>query len=272
MGQRPNCPSVSNYSTASTYAAGSTRTSDSGTPNSQTPLLKNSSRDEFSHLDQNGFRSTRSRSKSINNSLNWSNNSNDGGSTCDTISVAISEMPDIHHQPPGSPDQHLIKRKDLMERMGMSQKQEAFQPFRGSRTTFPHTPIRWTNSASTPPLTPKTNRRLQEAAQSKVDDPRCNCSHDQGQVLAYGNYDVPKATRSSEAMQLYDTPKSVKQGTRFLGPYANYDIPHPGENPVPVFRKACGCLMKLVPVSSNGCKGGSTSVASRSTRMGLLPW
>ena len=70
---------------------------------------------------------------------NWSSTE---GSTCDTMSVALSEMPDIpntstlinHHpqfnasgshivshtpQPPLSPDHHLVNRKDLMEQMGL---------------------------------------------------------------------------------------------------------------------------------------------------------
>ena len=74
-----------------------------------------------------------------------------------------------------------------------------------------------------------------------------------------------------EALQFYDTPKSIRQAlttldansdnqdlckintknidqaNAFAGPYGNYDIPHAGAAPVPVFRKACGCIMKLVP-------------------------
>ena len=71
---------------------------------------------------------------------NWSSTE---GSTCDTMSVALSEMPDLpnasslmahHHpqfnasgshivpnnpQPPLSPDHHLVNRKDLLEQMGL---------------------------------------------------------------------------------------------------------------------------------------------------------
>ena len=134
----------------------------------------------------------------------------------------------------------------------------------------------WSNNVATPPLTPKTSRRHQvlqqtnqlqaTTIQSENESYPCKCSPaevqqisitDQNQQLAYGNYDIPKATRCSQAaastMQLYDTPKNV--AVKFMGPYANYDVPHPGEAPVPVFRKACGCLMKLVPVSTNGCSG-----------------
>ena len=72
-------------------------------------------------------------------------------------------------------------------------------------------------------------------------------------------------------MQFYDTPKSVREAlasmdanatdasntaesrsesgghtlvNQFAGPYGNYDIP---SAPIPVFRKMCGCIMKLVP-------------------------
>ena len=70
---------------------------------------------------------------------NWSSTE---GSTCDTMSVALSEMPDapnfsllqnqhpmfnssgsniIPNQPlpPLSPDHHLVNRKDLLENMGL---------------------------------------------------------------------------------------------------------------------------------------------------------
>ena len=70
---------------------------------------------------------------------NWSSTE---GSTCDTMSVALSEMPDLpstshsmnHHpqlsvagshiipntpQPPLSPDHHLVNRKELLEQMGL---------------------------------------------------------------------------------------------------------------------------------------------------------
>lgn len=72
-------------------------------------------------------------------------------------------------------------------------------------------------------------------------------------------------------MQFYDTPKSIREAlaamepniseasntaergndggsqpmvNQFAGPYGNYDIP---SAPIPVFRKMCGCIMKLVP-------------------------
>ena len=80
-------------------------------------------------------------------------------------------------------------------------------------------------------------------------------------------------------MQFYDTPKSIKQALSaselnqnrqkentssqdnvqdkaFSGPYGNYDVPHAGLAPIPVFRKTCGCVMKLVPqMTSSQCEG-----------------
>jgi hypothetical protein len=70
---------------------------------------------------------------------NWSSTE---GSTCDTMSVALSEMPDMPNPsfhptqhpifnatgsniipstpfPPLSPDHHLVKRKELLEQMGV---------------------------------------------------------------------------------------------------------------------------------------------------------
>jgi hypothetical protein len=61
-------------------------------------------------------------------------------------------------------------------------------------------------------------------------------------------------------MQNYDTPRSIKEAldisanlsgihpvTNPVNPYGNYDVPHPGSQPIPVFKKSCGCIMKLVP-------------------------
>ncbi len=65
-------------------------------------------------------------------------------------------------------------------------------------------------------------------------------------------------------MQFYDTPKSLKEAAYFAqtgqefpgnsksGPFANYDVPKEGP-PMPVFRKPCGCIMKLVKQSQGRC-------------------
>ena len=98
---------------------------------------------------------------------------------------------------------------------------------------------------------------------------------------------------SQEALQFYDTPKSIKQalGTSdtqfgevpqpkeksesqctekvndFAGPYGNYDIPHAGTAPIPVFRKACGCVMKLIPqVNVPQCVGGNLDGSGNTVR------
>ena len=44
----------------------------------------------------------------------------------------------------------------------------------------------------------------------------------------------------------------------FAGPYGNYDVPHSGLAPIPVFRKTCGCVMKLVP-QTNSSQCGSAN-------------
>ena len=54
-----------------------------------------------------------------------------------------------------------------------------------------------------------------------------------------------------EALQFYDTPRNVReaieaaqsQGGAFTGPMGNYDTPQAGA--LPVFRKPCGCVLKL---------------------------
>ena len=98
-------------------------------------------------------------------------------------------------------------------------------------------------------------------------------------ILCIVNVCVIFATRQ-EALQFYDTPRSVREAlsamdtdlvvsaesildvggktsccsNNFAGPYGNYDIPHAGMAPIPVFRKQCGCIMKLVPeVSHSQC-------------------
>ena len=54
--------------------------------------------------------------------------------------------------------------------------------------------------------------------------------------------------------------KGSDQNNIFSGPYGNYDVPHAGLAPIPVFRKACGCIMKLVPqTNSPHCEGKNCS-------------
>ena len=55
-----------------------------------------------------------------------------------------------------------------------------------------------------------------------------------------------------DALQFYDTPRNllienapVQQ--QLVGPYANYDMP---QQPLPVYRKPCGCIMKLIKLES----------------------
>ena len=51
-----------------------------------------------------------------------------------------------------------------------------------------------------------------------------------------------------DAMQFYDTPRALMQdleiqGNGSGGTFANYDTP---QQPLPVYKKPCGCIMKLV--------------------------
>jgi len=60
-------------------------------------------------------------------------------------------------------------------------------------------------------------------------------------------------TTFKDALMNYDTPRNLKEiidsseSSRPSGinPMGNYDIPHPGSQPIPVFKKQCGCIMKL---------------------------
>lgn len=70
----------------------------------------------------------------------------------------------------------------------------------------------------------------------------------------YENYDMPRNLGKKEAMQFYDTPRNVREAiesSQFTGPLANYDIPTAGA--LPVFRKPCGCIMKLVSHGGQEC-------------------
>ena len=47
-----------------------------------------------------------------------------------------------------------------------------------------------------------------------------------------------------EGMQFYDTPRTLMQDQpEIQGNFANYDTP---QQPLPVYKKPCGCIMKLV--------------------------
>ncbi len=59
-----------------------------------------------------------------------------------------------------------------------------------------------------------------------------------------------------EALQYYDTPRNIKEALDTsttgpsINPYGNYDVPHQGLQPIPVVKKSCGCIMKLMPTVS----------------------
>ena len=52
-----------------------------------------------------------------------------------------------------------------------------------------------------------------------------------------------------EGMQFYDTPRTLMQEQpESQGQFANYDTP---QQPLPVYKKPCGCVMKLVKTGEN---------------------
>jgi len=83
----------------------------------------------------------------------------------------------------------------------------------------------------------------------------------------YENYDMPRNLGRKEAMQFYDTPRNVREAiesSQFTGPLANYDIPTAGA--LPVFRKPCGCIMKLVS------HGGQDSLENLPSNDHVMRW
>jgi len=79
----------------------------------------------------------------------------------------------------------------------------------------------------------------------------CACSGEQASTVqsqsgpGFENYDIPRNLGRQEAMQFYDTPRNVREAIESsqMNGMGNYDIPTAG--PLPVFRKPCGCIMKL---------------------------
>ena len=61
-----------------------------------------------------------------------------------------------------------------------------------------------------------------------------------GQIILH----FPHCSLFQEALQFYDTPRNVREAMeRSGGGMGNYDVPQPGL--LPVFRKNCGCVLKL---------------------------
>ena len=253
-----------------------------------------------------------------NPSINWS--STEG--SVETMSIAISEMTEGLHnlefnqhqvmQTMPSPD-HLVNRRDLLERMGInpgpaptnhkSRSQSASRCHNGEFA--PHwsmndqsnarkqddiisvmttntddfiqaTTITYDIPKAQPVLPAKKNSTpSQHSTNNKIERRMvsatpCPCDGSNMLTQSYENYDIPKTItqvrfaillqRSSvlskpifqEAIQFYDTPRNLFLETTQMqappvGPYANYDMP---QLPIPVYRKPCGCIMKLIKVES----------------------
>lgn len=136
----------------------------------------NESRPILNKTDDDICLRSRSRSRSINTSLNWS--STEGGqSSCDTMSVALSEM---NAEPPRSPEQHLVSRKAVLEKLGMTEQQN--QMNRNNRSNEFNYP-QWTmNSARAP--------RSQGHHSSSYSMDRLSVSSHESS--GSGNYDSPR--------------------------------------------------------------------------------
>lgn len=135
----------------------------------------------------------RSISRCRNPSTNWS--STEG--SIETMSIAISELTEnLNHQIlPPSPD-HLVNRKELLDKLGMTQKtQQDFNPT-------------WTTNTNENYDIPKNNAQVIKKTSEKRMVAATPCACDGGQPILnpYENYDIPKHV-SQEALQFYDTPR-----------------------------------------------------------------
>lgn len=319
-----------------------------------TAALLNNSRDDLGGFSRHSS-TARSLSRCRNPSTNWS--STEG--SVETMSVALSDMTDIQPCPVNlsqlesqhqvmhgngslpSPD-HLVNRKDLLERMGLnpvtsrhSRSQASSKSMGGSDDFAPQ----WSMEGSTgksadrmsisshssqgssggsnsahpsydipkgagngqqrrsqstaatrevPHLTPKTSRKSTVGQTDQLTGnlkrvlaaTPCLCTPINSSQLppqvkagdsnSYENYDIPRHLSRQEAMQFYDTPRSVKEAlleNTHQPPYGNYDIPHQGAAPIPVFRKQCGCIMKLVNPAATAQNGHLRAAAT--TQKGL---
>ena len=235
---------------------------------------------------------TRSRSRS--RSINWSSAE---GRSCETVSVALSEM---EVNAPKSPD-HLVNRKALLERMGMSvdsgssskqdfnypqwtmnnastsikkqqqQQQQQHQPLdRISLSSHDSSNYDSPRSVMMPrppsanhhhhhhhhqqqqqqqgenvplPLTPKVNRRAKNNENNlrrAVMETPCNCECSQRQL----QQQQQQQQQTALAYQNYDIPRSLNKDAQKYN-FGNYDFPQ--NCSLPVYRKQCGCIMKLAP-------------------------
>lgn len=119
-----------------------------------------------------------------------------------------------------------------------------------------------------PPLTPKSARRVAVANAGSapgfgpemrrvIAAAPCGCGGGEGATAAapqqgqgYENYDIPRNLGIQEAMQFYDTPRNIREAMAVTARSSdggdgmgNYDIPN--ASALPVFRKPCGCVMRL---------------------------
>ena len=144
----------------------------------------------------------RNRSTSRTRSMNWSSNE---GSSCDTMSVALSEMPDGGGFVACRSPEHLVNRKALLERIGIEDNSgcrtssrpmgmAAIQSSAGSEFGYPQ----WTMKE------PQQQQQQQQQIMSATRKPvqkthsidRLSMSS-QGSAGSGSNYDSPKSVLTS---------------------------------------------------------------------------
>lgn len=137
----------------------------------------------------------RNRSTSRTRSMNWSSNE---GSSCDTMSMALSEMPDGGFVACRSPE-HLVNRKALLERIGIEDRMSSrptaavAQSSAGSEFGYPQ----WTMKE---PLQQLQQLQIVPAMRKPVQKThsidRLSMSS-QGSAGSGSNYDSPKSVLTS---------------------------------------------------------------------------
>ena len=140
----------------------------------------------------------RNRSTSRTRSMNWSSNE---GSSCDTMSVALSEMPDGGFVACRSPE-HLVNRKALLERIGIedtngcrvnSMRPTMAQSSTGSEFGYPQ----WTMKEPLQHLQQQQNVPIARKPVQKTHSIDRLSMSSQGSAGSGSNYDSPKSVLTS---------------------------------------------------------------------------
>ena len=176
----------------------------------------------------NGSRNGRSLSRCRNPSLNWS--STEG--SVETMSVAISDLTEPHSvNLLPSPD-HLVNRRDLLEKMGLNpgvsqhkkQHQYQHQKSNGSSNNGSDFAPQWSMDLRRPNSVDQHSVGSQEsAAFPNYDIPKA-CTNIKEQVGNTPPALTPKKSQSSQRRLVVATPCACDEGQPIRS-YENYDIP-----------------------------------------------